>query len=129
MAQESVTAVVEEVKRVTTSNRGLGGLLIPWVAAFGALSLGASVQASVDLSGTYDVATLTPLERPKMFGDKRFLTREEAAMTRVTPIVARHRLAVMVPLGLRGTSVATIPSGSTTAALHLSWMESSARPF
>ena len=79
MAQESVTAVVEEVKRVTTSNRGLGGLLIPWAAALGALSLGASVQASVDLSGTYDVATLTPLERPKMFGDKRFLTREEAA--------------------------------------------------
>lgn len=77
MAQESVTAVDEEVKRVTTSNRGLGSLLIPWVAALGALSLGA--QASVDLSGTYDVATLTPLERPKMFGDKRFLTREEAA--------------------------------------------------
>ena len=42
MAQESVTAVDEEVKRVTTSNRGLGGLLIPWVAALGALSLGAS---------------------------------------------------------------------------------------
>jgi hypothetical protein len=31
-----------------------------------------------DLSGTYDVATLTPLTRPAKFGDKAFLTREEA---------------------------------------------------
>jgi hypothetical protein len=31
-----------------------------------------------DLSGTYDVATLTPLQRPAEFGDKLFLTPEEA---------------------------------------------------
>jgi len=31
-----------------------------------------------DLSGTYDTATLTPLERPAQFGDKLFLTAEEA---------------------------------------------------
>ena len=31
-----------------------------------------------DLSGTYDAATLTPLERPRRFGDKAFLTPEEA---------------------------------------------------
>jgi hypothetical protein len=31
-----------------------------------------------DLSGTYDAATLTPLERPPQLGDKRFLTLEEA---------------------------------------------------
>ena len=31
-----------------------------------------------DLSGTYDAATLTPLERPKEFGDKLYLTKEEA---------------------------------------------------
>ena len=31
-----------------------------------------------DLSGNYDVATLTPLQRPRMFGDKLFLTRAEA---------------------------------------------------
>ena len=31
-----------------------------------------------DLSGNYDVATLTPLQRPEMFGDKLFLTRAEA---------------------------------------------------
>ena len=32
-----------------------------------------------DLSGTYDIATLTPLQRPERFGDKAFLTEEEAA--------------------------------------------------
>ena len=32
-----------------------------------------------DLSGTYDPATLTPLERPERFGDTLVLTEEEAA--------------------------------------------------
>ena len=31
-----------------------------------------------DLSGTYDLATLTPLARPPQFGDKASLTKEEA---------------------------------------------------
>ena len=31
-----------------------------------------------DLSGTYDIATLTPLQRPETFGDKLTLTGEEA---------------------------------------------------
>jgi hypothetical protein len=31
-----------------------------------------------DLSGTYDLATLTPLVRPPQYGDKQFLTAEEA---------------------------------------------------
>ena len=32
-----------------------------------------------DLSGTYDIATLTPLQRPAEFGDTQILTEEEAA--------------------------------------------------
>ncbi len=31
-----------------------------------------------DLSGTYDTGTLTPLNRPAAFGDKQFMTKEEA---------------------------------------------------
>ncbi|GIT67326.1 MAG: hypothetical protein Ct9H300mP25_07980 [Acidobacteriota bacterium] len=31
-----------------------------------------------DLSGTYDIATLTPLQRPERFGEQAFLTEEEA---------------------------------------------------
>ena len=33
-----------------------------------------------DLSGTYDIATLTPLQRPTEFGDTLVLTEEEAAV-------------------------------------------------
>ena len=43
------------------------------------------VAAETDLSGMYDVGTLTPLERPKMYGDKLFLTPEEASAIE-TPI-------------------------------------------
>ncbi|MEM6706383.1 MAG: hypothetical protein AAF690_26965 [Acidobacteriota bacterium] len=32
-----------------------------------------------DLSGNYDIASLTPFERPEMHGDKQFMTPEEAA--------------------------------------------------
>ena len=32
-----------------------------------------------DLSGTYDVSTLTPMERPTALGEKMALTEEEAA--------------------------------------------------
>lgn len=36
-------------------------------------------QGRPDFSGTYDVATLTPLQRPEMFGDNLVLDPEEAA--------------------------------------------------
>ena len=31
-----------------------------------------------DLSGVYDTGTLTPLNRPEEFGDKQFMSKEEA---------------------------------------------------
>ena len=34
-----------------------------------------------DLSGTYNIATLTPLQRPEEFGDRAFVTEEEAKAT------------------------------------------------
>ena len=34
--------------------------------------------AEFDLNGTYDVGTLTPLERPQMYGDKLLLSKAEA---------------------------------------------------
>ncbi len=59
-----------------------------WVALLVPLVLcGLSAQASElprtpagkpDLTGTYNVATLTPLQRPAEFGNKFFMTREEA---------------------------------------------------
>jgi hypothetical protein len=47
------------------------------------------LEASVDLSGTYNVATLTPLERPKMFGDKQYLSRAEADKIRAQDAAAK----------------------------------------
>ena len=36
-------------------------------------------QGHPDLSGSYNVATLTPLERPEIYGEKLLLTKEQAA--------------------------------------------------
>jgi hypothetical protein len=47
-----------------------------------------------DLSGTYDTATLTPLERPKEFGDKLFLSEEEAAAIANEEAALTDRLAL-----------------------------------
>ncbi len=44
--------------------------------------------AAGDISGTYDVGTLTPLERPEVYGDNLFLT-EEAARGYAERIAAR----------------------------------------
>ena len=40
--------------------------------------LAAAAVAQPDLSGVYDVGTLTPLERPEAYGDRLYLTAEEA---------------------------------------------------
>ena len=42
-----------------------------------------------DLSGTYDTATLTPLQRPQRFGDRPALTSEEAATVQADPSALR----------------------------------------
>ena len=42
------------------------------------LGLSDSQDKKVDLSGFYDSGTLTPLSRPQQFGDKQFMTRQEA---------------------------------------------------
>ena len=56
------------------------------VAVFATVSIVEAQTSSIprtpsgqpDLSGTYDIATLTPLQRPERFGNKAFLTEEEA---------------------------------------------------
>lgn len=42
------------------------------------ISTSVFAAAPVDLTGTYNVATLTPLERPEAFGNNLYLSREEA---------------------------------------------------
>ncbi len=57
-----------------------------YIAAWLFMSLGVNAYADIprtpggkpDLTGTYNVATLTPLERPKEYGDTLFMTPEQA---------------------------------------------------
>jgi hypothetical protein len=57
-------------------------LLAALVSAILAPAAWADIKRTADgkpeLSGNYNTATLTPLERPKEFGDKLYLSREEA---------------------------------------------------
>ena len=54
-------------------------LLIAATATAEAQEIPRTAGGRPDLSGTYDTATLTPLERPAAFGDRLALTEEEAA--------------------------------------------------
>ena len=67
--------------RVRGFSCGLVALALAAPAAFG--QSGQDVprrpDGRPDLSGTYDVATLTPLQRPAEYGEKLTLTDEEAA--------------------------------------------------
>lgn len=90
-------------------------LAIPACAfAFVQTATAQSTQQIPDLSGTYDVATLTPLERPKAFANELYLSREDAEKIRAAdaarkaetnelsdPTEKRHPLAAMVRLVLR----------------------------
>ncbi len=59
---------------------GLAALLVtsPAARAADSKAVARTADGHPDLSGTYDVATLTPLARPAMYGDKAFITRDEA---------------------------------------------------
>ena len=106
------------------------------------LGFATSASSAVDLTGTYNVATLTPLERPKMFGDKRFLTQAEAEKIRredaaakternnkAIPTAVRRRPAAMALRVLLVMSAVIIRSGSTMAIKRFNSMGSSGRRF
>ena len=54
-------------------------VLLPVVAVLLAETVFAGQDQIPDISGNYNVATLTPLERPRMFGDNLYLSKEAAA--------------------------------------------------
>ncbi len=64
----------------TLSGSLAGGLLAAGLAgAAMAAEIPRTPEGRPDFSGTYNVATLTPLQRPEMFGDNLVLAPEEAA--------------------------------------------------
>ena len=56
----------------------LSALIIAPAYADDTFKLQRTASGTPDLTGFYDSATLTPLNRPERFGDKQFMTREEA---------------------------------------------------
>jgi len=57
----------------------LAGLTLTHFAAAQGNDIKRTPSGHPDLSGTYDVSTLTPMTRPREYGDKMFLTNDEAA--------------------------------------------------
>ncbi len=55
------------------------GVLAITISPVAASEIPRTPEGHPDLSGTYDIATLTPLQRPKKYGDKLTLTEQEAA--------------------------------------------------
>ncbi|MYE25036.1 MAG: hypothetical protein F4Y01_14025, partial [Gammaproteobacteria bacterium] len=53
-------------------------LLAIALASAAAADIPRTADGTPDLSGYYDVATLTPVDRPQIFGDNAFLTLEQA---------------------------------------------------
>lgn len=52
-------------------------LVMNVLLVLGPLFFSSQAAADIDLSGTYDAGTLTPLQRPQEFGDNLFLTPQE----------------------------------------------------
>jgi hypothetical protein len=59
------------------------------IACAGICLIASTSYAVPDISGTYDVGTLTPLERPEAFGNNLFLSEEAAA--KIAANIARMR--------------------------------------
>ena len=84
-----------------------------------------------DLSGNYDIARLTPMQRKPEFGDRRFLTKEEAEEIEHAAAAWRGAREAQrsEPRGpaAAATSAATTRSGST-AARQRPWSTASTGP-
>ncbi len=82
------------------------GLLVAPAAAAPSDGGPRTASGRPDLSGSYDVSTLTPLQRPEEFGEALELTSEEA-----DKIVATERQRVLDRERNRGPAEAAPPSG------------------
>ena len=107
------------------------------VASLATAELKRTAAGHPDLTGTYDSGTLTPQERPEVFGDKQFMSREEAdrllkahihsrkpTRTKLATLteVRRKRVAMVnKPMGLVAL-VATTRFGSSLAVGSLGSM-------
>ena len=73
-----------------------------------------------DLTGDYDISTLTPLQRPQEFGDNLYLTREQAE-----EIVERERQRVAARAAVRQIDEPPPPGGAPPIGLGDEFRETS----
>ncbi|MEM7097450.1 MAG: hypothetical protein AAF541_04255 [Pseudomonadota bacterium] len=76
------------------------------------------VDANVDLSGTYDVGTLTPLERPETFGNNLYLSSEQADV-----MAKRIAGAMAADSANSNPDRQAPPSGKITQGYNLFWVD------
>ena len=73
---------MSRVHRISLQKLTIPGSIVMAMLLSGAASAHAQTPRTAsgkpDFSGTYDAATLTPLTRPKEYGDNLYLTPEEA---------------------------------------------------
>ena len=72
-----------------------------------------------DLQGVWDFRTITPLQRPERYGDREFLTREEAATLEQGAVDRDERLLLAAP---RRTE-----AGGSVGAYNNFWMDRGTR--
>ena len=65
-------------------------LLVVPVLSFAQSEVPRMASGRPDLSGTYDIATLTPLQRPQEFGERDTLNAEETALVETDPNALRE---------------------------------------
>ena len=87
---------VRDIEMGSRITMGLGGLTVAClavapVAAAQSGHIPRTPSGHPDLSGTYDVSTLTPMQRPTELGEKKFLTDEEACRDRRPGAHPEHR--------------------------------------
>ncbi|MEZ5550048.1 MAG: hypothetical protein R3E82_04095 [Pseudomonadales bacterium] len=87
-------------------NNGFRLLCVATAALILSIPAQAAKKAHPDLTGTYDVSTLTPLVRPKEFGNNLELTREQAEA-----IVAENERRVKERDANRGPVTSAPPAG------------------
>ena len=75
-----------QIKTLCLGTLALTGLALAPIAMAQGDSIPRTASGHPDLSGTYDVSTLTPMQRPTEFGDQQFLTNDEAAVIAATEL-------------------------------------------
>ena len=80
--------------------------------------LSATAPAQANISGTYDVGTLTPLQRPPAFGDNLFLSTAQAEK-----ISAQMKQAFAADTQKSDPNRAAPPSGQFTQGYNLFWVD------